>query len=203
MMRSIKDYIRAFEHLFNYLFLEKPRGLDFSMRDLSEIKDEQQHGYAMTSDKAVKHLANLVDFKDKSFLDIGSGKGRVPYQAFKLGAKTAEGVEFSQKLHKIALNNYEILRVSNVCKSNCVDATQFDRYSQFNIFFLFNPFEDDLYEAVIDRLMEQCMSDDIQRTIICYGGANLKAVAKYDYVSLLFEGICPHRGNRIVIYTFN
>ena len=202
-IRPIREYRRAFEYFFNYVFFEMPRGLNFSMRDLSEITDDSQHGYAMTSDKALSNLASLVDFEGKSFLDIGSGKGRVPFTAVKLGAKIAHGVEFSEKFHSIALKNYEILQVSDACKSHCVDATQFDSYHQYDIFFLFNPFEDDLYERVIDRLMKQCVGAKRNRVIICYGGANLKAITKYDSVRLLYEGICPHRRNRVVLYNFD
>jgi hypothetical protein len=86
-MRTINDYIRAFNYLFRYFILEKPRGLDFSLRDLSEITDSQQNGYAMTSDMAMRNIAQKIDFNDKLFLDIGSGKGRVPLLAVKLGAR--------------------------------------------------------------------------------------------------------------------
>jgi 16S rRNA G966 N2-methylase RsmD len=139
--------------------LEKPRGLDFSLRDLSYISNSQQHGYAMTSDKAICDIALKVSFLGKSFLDIGSGKGRVPYQALKLGAKHAEGVEVSEKLHSIACKNYEILGVQKNLISNCIDANKFQRYNEFDIYFLFNPFKDDLYEEVIDVLMGQCMKE--------------------------------------------
>ena len=202
-IRPIKDYARAVEYFFNYFFLEMPRGLDFSKRDLSEIRHEQQHGYAMTSEKALRNIAAVVDLQGKSFLDIGSGKGRVPFSAIKLGAKIADGIEFSKKFHSIALKNYEILRVSNVCRSYCVDAARFDRYAQYDVFFLFNPFEDHLYEAVVDCLMKQCIPDEKKRFIICYGGANLRAIVKYDCVNFRYEGICPHRGNRVVIFTLN
>ena len=95
-MRNIRDLLRGAHYLFNYYILEKPRGLDFSLRDLSHISDSQQKGYAMTSDKAICNIALKINFLNKSFLDIGSGKGRVVYQALKLGAKHAEGVEFSE-----------------------------------------------------------------------------------------------------------
>lgn len=39
---------------FNYFFVEAPRGLDFSMRDLAGIENKSYNGYAMTSKKAVK-----------------------------------------------------------------------------------------------------------------------------------------------------
>lgn len=134
-MRTLKDMMRAVEYFVYYVFLEKPFCLDFSMRDLTEINDSRQHGYAMTSDKAITHIATQLDFKGKAFWDIGSVKGRVSYCAMKLGARIAEVVEVSKKLHTIACRNYEILKVTSVYKSNCIDATKFDRYNEFDIFF--------------------------------------------------------------------
>ena len=133
-MRPIRDYVRAIEYQINYWLFEKPYGVNFSTRDLSQIQNSQQHGYAMTSDKAIRNIAQIVDFSNRLFLDIGSGKGRVVSQAVKLGARRAEGIEFSEKLHNIAKKNFEILKLSDDCKSNYVDATKFDRYGDFDIF---------------------------------------------------------------------
>ena len=201
-MRNIRDLLRGVHYLFNYYVLEKPRGLDFSLRDLSHISNSQQHGYAMTSDKAIRNIAQKINFLDKSFLDIGSGKGRVVYQALKLGAKHAEGLEISKKFHSVASKNFKILGVQKNCISNCIDAIKFNRYDEFDIYFLFNPFENDLYEEVIDCLMAQVVLNSRNRHIIFYGGANLASIEKYSYVNKVYEGICPHRGNRVVIYSF-
>lgn len=199
-MRKPYEYLRAIEYLFNYFFLERPRGLDFSLRDLSDIKNAQYHGYAMTSDRAIKNISRIIDFSDKSFLDIGSGKGRVLTQAIKNGASIAEGIEVSKKLSDIATKNFEVLNIADVCKSNCIDATEFDRYKFFDIFFLFNPFEDELYEKVIDVLMEQCTLQDKKRFIICYGGANLESIEKFRSSKKIYKGVCPHRRNSINIF---
>ena len=201
-MRKLSDYIRGFNYFFNYHLHEKPLGLDFSMRDLSEIKDAQRLGYAMTSDEALSNIAKKVDFNGKLLLDIGSGKGRVLFQSVRLGAKKAEGIEFSEKFHSIASSNFRILGVTEKCKSNLYDATEFKRYNKFDIFFLFNPFKDDLYEQVIDIMMEQCELRKNQRFIICYGGANLVSITKYKSINKIYEGLCPHRGATLNIFSF-
>ena len=86
-MRRFRDYIRAFNNLFNYYLREKPLGLDFSIRDLSLIKDSQHNGYAMTSFEALSNIAKVVDFNAKRIIDIGSGKGNVLFQSIKLVRK--------------------------------------------------------------------------------------------------------------------
>lgn len=201
-MRKLKDYIRAFNNLFNYYVREKPLGLDFSMRDLSLIKDFQHNGYAMTSYEALANIAKVVDFNGKRLIDIGSGKGNVLFQSIKLGVKKAEGVEFYEKLHLIAKKNFEILKVTKKCKSNLCDAAKFKRYNEFDIFFLFNPFQEHLYEKVIDAVVNQCGFKKNKRIIICYGYVNLKSITKYNQIKKIYEGVCPHRLNSINIFSF-
>jgi hypothetical protein len=41
-----------------------------------------------------------------------------------------------------------------------------------------------------------------KRHIICYGGANLASIEKYIYVKKVYQGVCPHRGSRVVIFSF-
>ena len=113
-MRKVRDYIRGFNNLFNYYLRERPLGLDFSMRDLDEIKDSQHNGYAMTSYKALSNIAKVVDFNGKRLIDIGSGKGNVLFESVKLGAKKAEGIEFYEKFHSIAKKNFEILNIQYI-----------------------------------------------------------------------------------------
>lgn len=116
--------------------------------------------------------------------------------------KKAEGIEVSLKLHLIASRNYEILGVNDKCKSNLSDAIQFDRYDLFDIFFLFNPFKNELYSKVIDKIMQQCKDKITKRFIICYGSSNLLSIIKYKNVVKVYEGVCPHRKNKLVIFTF-
>jgi len=200
-LRNAKRYVRGLTYLCQYLFFEKPKGLDFSLRDLSEIKNQQQHGYAMTSDKAIENISSIVSFKDKRFLDIGSGKGRVPYKASQLGCRVADGVEFSEKFHRIAVNNYQILEVSDRCKSHNLAAENFKNYNDYDIYFLFNPFEDELYGKVIDEIMKQVEINGM-RHLICYGGANLGSVYKYENIQQIYKGLCPHRNNHIAVFKF-
>ena len=109
----------------------------------------------------------------------------------------------TKKFNNIAKKNFEILNLSNTCESNCIDATKFDRYNDFDIFFLFNPFEDELYEKVIDALIVQCSQQENKKFIICYGGANLPSIQKYPNTKKIYEGSCPHRHNSINIYQLN
>ena len=99
----MRRILRGINYFLNYFFVEAPRGLDFSMRDLSGIENESYNGYAMTSKKALKNLLSFIENKQElSFLDIGSGKGAVVYFADSLGFKNSHGIEYNLRLHNIA-----------------------------------------------------------------------------------------------------
>lgn len=67
---------RGLSYLLYYVFYEYPRGLDFSIRNKSaDIFLHGNHGYALTSNKALKNMLANIPLTGKLFLDIGSGKG--------------------------------------------------------------------------------------------------------------------------------
>jgi 16S rRNA G966 N2-methylase RsmD len=194
---------RVFQYSFNSLIYELPRGIDFSMRDKHTNQEYGLNGYAMTSNDALRNLLKLVDVKSKNFIDIGSGKGAVVYNAFKLGAKRSVGIEYSKKLHTIALKNFEHLKCNNFCVSINKDARFFSDYINFDIYFLFNPFDDNVYLEVMMALKNQIKLDKRVRWLIAYGKSNENAILLLDNCFLVQRGICPYRNTAFGIYKIN
>jgi 16S rRNA G966 N2-methylase RsmD len=201
--RTLLRIYRGLSYLLTYLCFELPRGLNISLRSKSRgITLPGSHGYALTSSRALKNMLSEIALCDKSFLDIGSGKGGVIIYAHQLGCAMSAGVEYEKHLHDISLRNIARLRLSAACTSYNVDARCFERYADFDIFFMFNPFDDDIYEEVINAITLQIMRSDISkpRYLICYGGANIEAVIKSGLFSLIREGECPYRGNLFRVF---
>jgi len=99
-----------------------------------------------------------VDRRRFTFIDLGSGKGRVLLIAAQYPFKSVIGIEFSNKLHNISLNNIEKFAVLGFTKTtltsiNC-DAGEFD-FSHIGdkIIFCYNPFGADLMNRVLDNLL--------------------------------------------------
>jgi SAM-dependent methyltransferase len=120
-----------------------------------------------------------VDRSRFTFIDLGSGKGRVLLIAATYPFKTVIGVEFSKKLHDIAKSNIQNFSEFGIAKTspisiNC-DAGEFD-FSQIEdkIVFCYNPFAADLMNCVLDKL--QARSDQGGETIFVYLGAVPSAV---------------------------
>lgn len=194
---------RGISYLLTYLFFELPRGLNISLRSKSTgITLRGNHGYALTSRRALEHMLRGIDLHNMSFLDIGSGKGGAVIYAHQLGCTPSVGIEYEQYLHAIALRNITRLGLSSHCTSYNLDARHFDRYADFNIFFVFNPFDDDIYEEVINAIKLQLLRSPSSRPryLVCYGGANIQAVETSGLFELIREDRCPYRGTLFRIF---
>jgi 16S rRNA G966 N2-methylase RsmD len=196
---KMKRVFRGIKSFIVWLFLEKPRGLDFSIRNLRNIQDGF-HGYAATSWRAIENINSILPLRGSSFLDIGSGKGLVLLNAHKLGAKKSTGIEYSSYLHEVAERNFKVLKVQESVVSINANALEFSGYQNYDVYFMFNPFDFEIYSKVISNILEQIAGSNVLRYLICYGDANHEFIERQPGVSVFYEGICPIRGNQIAIY---
>jgi len=97
-----------------------------------------------------------VQLEHMSFLDIGSGKGRVMLMASMAGFKRIVGLELNPELCDITSKNFDAnptlfqREKSMVCNE---DATTYVLPADINVVFLFNPFGCDLVRAVTLNLI--------------------------------------------------
>lgn len=105
----------------------------------------------------------------------------------------------------MAVNNINKLKLGAYCTSFNLDARNFKSYADFDILFMFNPFDDDIYEAVVKEIKLQFLASSSEREkyLICYGGANLNAVNYSEIFSLMREDYCPYRGNSFRVFKYN
>jgi 16S rRNA G966 N2-methylase RsmD len=202
VLRRIKWLYRGVTFFLSWLILEKPRGLDFSLRSKFSLVDGY-NGYAMTSSSALANIDKFAPIKGRKFLDIGSGKGAVVVNAIKLGAKFASGIEFNKKLHIVAERNFKVLKHQGKANSINIDALEFLNYSDYDYYFLFNPFESEIYSEVISRILGQTVGSKGERTLVCYGNSNLEFLNSQSRLKLTHSSICPFRMNEINIFTID
>lgn len=155
-------YRRYLLFLIEYYLLEKPRGLDFTMRDLTLMNDSDGilSGYSKINERhlhqILRHLIRLLDeVKCECFLDIGCGKGVVLKEAIKYPFMKVAGIEIQGNLVEIARKNFRILHIENKTECILADALKFDDYGSYSIFFFFNPFGKDIFAKVIERIVMQ------------------------------------------------
>jgi hypothetical protein len=92
--------------------------------------------------------------------------------------------------------------MSSFCDSINLDARKFARYADFEILFMFNPFDDDIYADVVGRIASQIevSKEQKDRYLICYGGANIESVVNSGVFKLIREDCCPYRANMFRVY---
>ena len=104
------------------------------------------HSPYQPTDPALFHemLATLkIDFRDFTFIDIGSGKGRALLLAADYPFRRILGVELLPELHRVAHENISKYKSDSqrcfAIESICLDARQFPFPPEPTVLYLFNP----------------------------------------------------------------
>lgn len=184
--------------------IEKPQGLDFSLRQKSRgIVHKGNNGYALTQKKAFEDIMKHLDIGgDDCFIDIGCGKGGCLYYASRYGFKRVAGIEIEDSLYRIAVQNFRKLKMPQIELFHA-DAVTFDKYNEFNVFYLFNPFAPQIYRLVLDRLLETLKNDakhDGKKWLICYGASESEYIEKLGFFDLVSAYRDEARGTDVHIW---
>jgi SAM-dependent methyltransferase len=178
--------------------------LDISGHDIAS------EGYVPTSARHFTFAMSLVPppFDDWSFLDIGSGKGRVILLGMGYPFRRVMGVELSPGLHAIAQANLRRYRGPRRCRSVeliCGDATAVPLPPGDVVIYFYNSFHGELLARFLDHL-EACLRETPRRLLLIYSNPVTRAaIDARPAFTILFEGASPYdliwRGNRrLVVY---
>jgi hypothetical protein len=118
---------------------------------------QREHGmvrYEASAGRIVLEMIDVVKFIPSDvFVDIGSGLGLVVILVNLLTGVCAIGIEYDPAYHAYAQARAGELGLQNVTFINA-DARQVD-FSQGNMFYLFTPFIDEVFDTVLERLRQQ------------------------------------------------
>ncbi len=108
---------------------------------------------------------------DFTFIDFGSGMGRVVLYAAHFAYKQVIGIEFAEELHAAAEENVRATndapeRLSSI-RLYCMDVVDFDPPDGNLVCFFFNPFAAPVMEKVIGRLTRS-LANDPRECIVIY-----------------------------------
>jgi SAM-dependent methyltransferase len=146
-------------HPFDALYGVETSGL-LQPEDLSNGRrsDLYNNGYFGIAPSVFRQICGRlqIDFRNFTFVDLGSGKGRALLLASEFPFEEIIGVELSPKLHQIALGNvtrYHAL--SRQCaKIRCLqrDAAEYDLPAGPLVIYMWNAFERPIFEKVVANL---------------------------------------------------
>ena len=158
LSNRLRRYKRYLRYGLQYYLYEKPRGLDFTMRDMHLIKESGGvlHGYSKTNEKHLKEIFNTLHIKKEDrLLDVGCGKGVVLREAARYPFEKITGIDIDTNLVKTARKNFEILKLSGRVDCMAVNAIDYRKYGDYNTFFFFNPFSQEIFQAVINEIIAE------------------------------------------------
>ena len=114
-----------------------------------------------------------VRHEDYSFIDYGSGKGRVLLLASEYPFKRIVGVEASRQLHNVALTNFKAWSNPHQrgfhLESQCMDARELALPDGPLILFFFTPFRPPVTNQVVERIRESLSARPRPVYMVHYG----------------------------------
>jgi len=116
----------------------------------------QQSVIRIQSSASSEGTTGCAGLKDFTFIDLGSGKGRVLLMAADYPFRRIIGVEFMPELHRAAQKNiagysYDRQR-RQLIESVCTDARDFQFPPEPLVAYLFNPFSEATFAQVLENL---------------------------------------------------
>ena len=129
-----------------------------------------------------------IDPADYTFLDLGSGKGRVLMMANWFEFRKILGVEICPELTAIARKNVatfsSAMPVDNRIEVVCENASQVELPETPLVIFMFNPFHEQVIQAFLDSLRESLLNNPRPVLIVYSNPKHDKVFEDTDWLSL-------------------
>lgn len=161
--------------------------------DLDVMREKARHSseYEPSPENSVRFILNhlTLDFTGFTFVDLGSGMGRVLLIASDYPFSQVIGVEFSPSLHEIACSN--IARYQGKSRrcfntvSICGQAEQFEIPAVPCVIYLFDPFRKEILEKVVANLERSYRSHPRAIVVVYYAPVHREV---FDHAAFL-EGL--------------
>jgi len=97
-----------------------------------------------------------IRFEEFTFIDLGSGKGRALLMAAEYPFHRILGLEWMQELHQLCLDNIQRWRKAHPgspeIEALCMDVRDFQFPPEPLVIYLFNPFPESVFAAVLENI---------------------------------------------------
>lgn len=159
--------------------------LNIKTRGTRESKNKQHYRYEATPYKDLFKVFNLIKLnEDDSFIDFGSGRGRVCFLVHHLFKANVLGIEANPLTFDEALINldtyYEKINNDEKIKFDLTYAEKYEIKDNDNFFFFFNPFTINIFREVISNIIDSVNKHERKIIIIL-------AYPIVEYVSFILE----------------
>lgn len=201
---------------FNDRSFDRRHGTDTSgmvpTRDL-DIADEstkwQSNLYLGSPARVTRHLVRSLDIRceDFTFVDYGSGKGRVLFAAAEFPFRKVVGVEISEELHKVAERNlvrYVGAPLNSEIELWCGDARQYELPAGDLVLHMYHPFGPDILKDMLSHI--QASGAGSRRILVPYLfsiGVSKAVFREFPAFELVRDELCVNNLYRWTLYELN
>jgi hypothetical protein len=123
----------------------------------------QQSAISNQKSENTQERISQTGLQEFTFVDLGSGKGRVLLMAAQYEFKRIIGVEFIPEWHRIAEQNIRKFTAqygtASAIESFCMDAREFNFPAGPLVVYLFNPFPEPVLAAVLKKLWQSWVAN--------------------------------------------
>jgi len=140
-----------------------------------------------------KMLAKLADHTNNrgTFIDLGSGKGRVMMQAGLQGYQNIIGVEFSNALNQICEENLAAFKKKSRCSSQFTTVTRnvmvYDIPTETSVVYLGNPFGAAIMLKVLEQIEDSLKKQPREIFIAYFNPLNSDLLLQHGYHVIMVE----------------
>jgi len=160
---GFKKLMSVFIEMWQDRWFDQKYGTDtqpmvkLSKLNIGSKKKQSGYNYQASNIRPFQELMKKVQFpKNGTFVDFGCGKGRTLLLASGSDFAEVKGVEFSEELCHIATENINKFagKTAIHCPVHVIhsDADEYKITKSDNIFYFFNPFNEDILSSVVDNI---------------------------------------------------
>ena len=147
------------------VWLEEKYNLDITrkLEKDSTFVSNEAHVYYQGVDYGLEKVFDNFEFtQDDAVFDFGCGKGGALLMFLRAGMKKCGGVEYDEMLYNICVDNFEKLHLSTdtLIRGDAAEVTS--ELDTYNYFFLYDPFEGELFRKVISNIEESYMRKNVR-----------------------------------------
>ena len=151
-----KDVVMLFPDDFGfYSYLENKYGVDLAKTirvvDFDYVEETATNSGA-SRQMGLMDVLFQTDCVCERILDIGCGKGGAMVIMNQFPFERIDGIEISPMISEIAKKNIEALGYQDDSGVFNVSALDFDRYGDYSILYMYDPFKGEVFENVIKKI---------------------------------------------------
>ena len=176
-----------------------------------DIADEatkwQSNLYLGSPARVTRHLIRSLDIdcRDYTFVDYGSGKGRVALVAAEFPFRQVTGVEISRRLHNVAERNLEVYRNGKLQADIdfwCGNALDYQLPPGNLVLHMYHPFGPDVLKLMLEHI-ERAAADPGRTILVPYLfsiGVSKAVFQEYPSFRLVRDELCVNNLYRWTLY---